>query len=185
VYAITDRDSLFCVGANAGEERWMTSGIRGFLAGNDDRIYCTDSAGNIALIDVKTGSRIGTVIANGSDLRLNNQQTDRIIIGSSNGLLQCLHESRLHWPVVHAAMDPKRLQQAKAKAAAPPVAAAAAPAGPVADPFAAPGAADPFAVPAAGAPAAPPAAAPDPFAPAPAAGAAPAPAAAPDPFAAP
>ena len=123
VYAITDRGSLFSLGANEGEERWMTGGIRGFLAGNDERIYCSDTAGNVAVIDVKTGSRLGTVVAGSLDQRFSNKQTDRIILGTSSGLLQCLHESRLHWPTVHTAMDPKRLQQAKA--ATPP------PAGPV------------------------------------------------------
>jgi len=156
VYAITDGGTLYCIGAGDGVERWLTTGISGYLAGNDERIYCSDLAGNLAVVDVKTGSRLGSIAAGALDLKFLNTQTDRIIVGSSTGLLQCLRETRLRWPVVHAAAETKKkVPQLKKPVNTGP---AAAPAGgaPAVDPFAAPGAVDPFA--------APPAAAVDPFA---------------------
>jgi hypothetical protein len=127
-------------------------------------LYCIDLAGNLAILDAASGALIGTLPAQSLDLHVMNVQTDRILIGTNTGMLQCLRETGNYWPVVH-------FGQLKKKKPTQPTKGGAKPAGdggkPAADPFAAP-AADPFAAPAAGA---------DPFA-APAAGAA-------DPFKAP
>ena len=164
VYAITESGTLYSIAASDGSEKWISAGIKSYLAANDERIYCADISGNIAVIDLKSGSRLATVSASRLDVKFLNQKTDRIIVGDSTGLLQCFRESRLHWPIVHEAIEPK-------KKAVPSLPTTPAPGTTEPAPGTAP--ADPFAVPPAGG---------DPFAPA-----KPAPAAAPagDPFAAP
>jgi outer membrane protein assembly factor BamB len=172
VYAISDRGNMFAVSVATAQEKWLASGIRRYVAGNENRLYCLDLGGNLAILDARSGSRIGTIASGGIDLPFVNAQTDRIILANSGGLVQCLRESDLHWPVVHLLADPKKKKPAQGgvPAAGPPAAAPAGPppvdpfAAPPADPFAAPPA-DPFAAPAAPMPSAP--APVDPFAPTP------------------
>ena len=89
-----------------------------------------------------------------------NVQTDRLILATSTGLVQCLRTSSLRWPLVLNA-DEDALPQAVKTPTKTPVPGDAAepmpPAGGEADPFAAPAAEEPEAMPAEGAE-------PDPFA---------------------
>ncbi|MEX2176226.1 MAG: PQQ-binding-like beta-propeller repeat protein [Pirellulaceae bacterium] len=159
VYAITDRGNMFAIEAESGQELWPAGGIRSFVAASDQRLYCLDLSGNLAILEIASGRRIGTIPTGGLDLHYMNVQTDRIIVGSRSGLLQCLREVEARHPVLHfgGEMKPQadKSQPVKpgAKPAAPaganpfaPPAAEDAPAG--ADPFGTPAAADdPFAAP--------------------------------------
>jgi outer membrane protein assembly factor BamB len=140
IYAITDSGELYAISATTGTELWLTTGLRSILAGNKDRVYATDTTGNVVVLDAKSGSRLGSLGATGLNLRFTNVQTDRIIIGTSTGLVQCIRERGLVWPVAHqqfAGSEPDPATQAKPG----PAPAAEKPA---TDPFAEPGNADPF-----------------------------------------
>jgi outer membrane protein assembly factor BamB len=168
VYAITNRGNMYAIGADDGQERWLTAGIKKYLAGNETRLYVMDTRGNLTVLDRATGSRLGSLVTNRIDLPYMNVVTDRIILATSSGLVQCLRQSNIHWPVVVNESELARPAAQKAtptptRTPTPP--AAGEPMPPAADPFGA----DPF-----GAPAAKPAPMPMP----PAAGAA-----EPDPFA--
>jgi hypothetical protein len=144
IYTITDSGEMYAINADTVEEVWVASGIRQFLAGNEKRLYCSDETRNVAILDAKSGSRLGTIPAQGLSMRITNTQTDRILIGTASGLLQCIHERGLTWPEIHDQREMKAkkgpaMQPAPAKPA--DGAAPAMPAG--ADPFAAPGE-DPF-----------------------------------------
>jgi hypothetical protein len=177
VYAITDRGNMYAINVEDATEKWLIGGIKKYLSGNENRLYCIDLAGNLAILDAKSGGLIGTLPMRSLDLHVMNIQTDRILIGSSTGMLQCLRETGNYWPVVHfgAVGAKKKKPTQPVRGGAKPADDGGKPAG--ADPFAAPPAgADPFAPPAGGAadPFAPPAAAPmpmgaapDPFAPPP------------------
>lgn len=186
VYAISNRGNMYAINVEDATEKWLTGGIRSYLAGSETRLYCIDLAGNLAILDAASGALIGTLPAQSLDLHVMNVQTDRILIGTNSGMLQCLRETGNYWPVVHfgklKAKKPTQPTKGGAKPAADGDKPAADPfAAPAADPFAAPAAgADPFAAPAAGAKPAAPAggAGADPFAP-------PADGGAPDPFKAP
>lgn len=170
VYAISTRGNMYAIDANSAAERWLVSGIRSYLAGNEQRLYCLDERGDLAILDAMSGSRLGTLTGVASDVSFLNPQTDRIFLVTSAGFVQCLRETNHPWPIVHYQIEP---QQKKAKRAA------GSPAGkteekkepaPNADPFGGPGepapsspaGADPFGAPGAAAPAAPAAGA-DPF----------------------
>ncbi|MDX1946563.1 MAG: PQQ-binding-like beta-propeller repeat protein [Pirellulaceae bacterium] len=167
VYAITDRGNMYAISVADAQERWVTAGIKKYLAGNDNRLYCVDTGGNLTVLDTKSGSRIGSLATSSLDLPILNVQTDRILIGNSQGMIQCLRDSAVYWPVVHYLTEPKKKSTQPAKPG-PAFGPAPMPAGPPAgpDPFAAPppAAVDPFAAPAAPPAAAPPPAAVDPFA---------------------
>jgi hypothetical protein len=122
--------------------------------------------GRLAILDAKTGGRIALMGSNLLDVFYSNTQTDRIIVGTSTGVLQCLRESELEWPLVHvnlAEAEQQRRPEIKQEGleAKPEPKPAAVPADDEPDPFgggAAPqpaaGPGDPF-----GGPAPPPAAA--------------------------
>ena len=163
VYAITDRGNLFALDAASGVELWTATSIRSFLAGTPKRLYCMDTRGNLVLLDPATGSRLGTLPASQWDASFMNVQTDRIILASSTGLVQCLRESNQPFPLLHywlpanKAAVPTKLPTRPAEKTEPSTSPSTDPFGGAADPFAAPGAKP------AEAPAAAPAAA-DPFA---------------------
>jgi outer membrane protein assembly factor BamB len=168
VYAITDRGNMYALNAADATEQWVASGIRGYVAGNDERLYCLDTRGNLTIIEAATGSRLGTIATGQLDMPLLNLQTDRIILATSTGLVQCFRETGRPWPVVHYQIEaaPKPTQPTKTPAPKPAEATEPMPA--TTDPFST---ADPFATPGVR-PATPPAAAPptaapeaDPFAP--------------------
>ncbi len=101
VYVITDEGEMFRINSETGQEEWWTPGIRGFVSASDSKLYCTDRMGRIAIIDMETGGRVSTIPVDGLDLRFVNIQTDRMIVGTTKGLLQCLHETKLDKPLFH------------------------------------------------------------------------------------
>ena len=166
VYAITDRGNMYAINVEDATERWVVGGMRNYLAGNDQRIYCQDVGGNLAILDVKTGALVGSLPAQSLDFPVINVQTDRIFMASTGGLVQCLRETGSIYPVIHFG----ELKKKKAPPVLKPGEKPADPAEPgvekPGDPFSAPAGQDPFAAPpAAGAGGAAPAA--DPFAPSP------------------
>jgi len=111
VYAITNQGNLFAVDAALGVEMWVATGIKGYVAGNERRLYCTDTRGNLTVLDATTGSRMGTIAAAAFDFPLINAQTDRIILASATGRLQCFREANSPFPVVHYRYEPAKTAQ--------------------------------------------------------------------------
>jgi hypothetical protein len=167
-YTISERGNMFAIDVDTASERWIAGGLASYLAGNEKRLYCLDVRGNLAVLDTASGTRVGTVPSVPADMPFLNPQTDRIILVSSTGLVQCLRETNRPWPVVHFMIEPHR----KATVAAPKKLEQKPSQQPVEnDPFGPAGGrpaaagADPFAEPSK--PAAPGAAGGDPFAPKP------------------
>ncbi len=139
VYAVTDAGKFYAISAANGAELWMTDGVRTILAANKDRVYVTEVTGNVLILDAQSGSRLGSIYASDLNLKYTNVLTDRIIIGTRTGLIQCIRERGLVYPVAHQQLEPI------APPAAQPKGGPGAPAAkPAADPFADPGAVDPF-----------------------------------------
>jgi outer membrane protein assembly factor BamB len=170
VYAISTRGNMYAVDADNAAERWLVGGIRSYLAGNDKRLYCLDDRGNLAILDAKTGSRLGTLSGVGGDLvPILNPQTDRIFLVTSRGFVQCLRQTNHPWPMVHYQIEPQKKETRKTPTLGGKTEEKKE-ASPSDDPFGAPGAApptsmpggDPFGNPGAAQPAQPPGA--DPFA---------------------
>lgn len=159
VYVITERGNMFAIGALDGKELWVQSGIRSYVAGNDQRLYCMDVGGNLSIMETSTGSRLGAIAVGQLDMPFKNVDTDRIILASSTGLVQCFREAARPWPTVHFRADAAKAGPPPVKPVGPQPPAGVTPP-PMGDPF---NAADPFA-PKPAAPAAPPGGDPDPFA---------------------
>lgn len=108
VYAIADSGTMYAIDADAGSERWTTSGIRGFIAATDDRLYCTDVTASLVVLDSRSGSRVASISAPELEVRMVNTETDRIVVGTPSGLLQCFREIDRQWPEVRLMLDGTR-----------------------------------------------------------------------------
>jgi hypothetical protein len=103
VYVVTDEGGMYRVDTNTGMEKWWTPQVKRFVAASKNKIYCISQAGDLLIIDQQTGGRVGSIPAQGLDLDLINWRTDRLYLGTKFGVLQCLHDVELEWPLVHVA----------------------------------------------------------------------------------
>jgi outer membrane protein assembly factor BamB len=101
LYIVTNDDNLFRLSSAEGKEQWLISGVRSFVAGSQDRIYCIDNAGRLTIVEVATGTRIGSLPTETLDLVFVNGQTDRIFLGRNTGTIQCLREIEHEHPIIH------------------------------------------------------------------------------------
>ena len=108
VYVISQRANLFAIDVNTAAERWVTAGIRHYLAGNDKRLYGIDERGDLAILDAASGSRLGSLPAPANLVPVLNNQTDRIVLMTSSGMVQCLRETNQPWPIVHYLIEPQQ-----------------------------------------------------------------------------
>lgn len=108
VYIVTDEFGLFRVNLQNGAEQWWSPRIRRFLSASETRVYCEGDRGQIVVLDAQSGGRIGSIDTAGLDLKLLNVETDRLYLGTTTGLIQCLHETQLELPVVHRAREAKQ-----------------------------------------------------------------------------
>ncbi len=105
VYAIADSGTMYAIDAESGSEKWTTSGIRGFIAASTDRLYCTDITASLVVLDARSGSRVASISAPELEVRMMNTETDRIVVGTPSGLLQCFREIDQKWPEIRLMQD--------------------------------------------------------------------------------
>lgn len=116
VYAVSNYGNLYRISMVNGTEKWSAPRVKSILSASKDRLYCSGDAGKLLVIDMKSGARLATFDGNGINLRYNNVQSDRIYIGTTSGVIQCLHETGLKYPVVHSGVtgeDKEQKQVAK------------------------------------------------------------------------
>jgi outer membrane protein assembly factor BamB len=106
VYVITRDHNMYAVNINDVGEKWVVSGVGSFLSGTDDRLYCTDPTGNLIVMDAASGALLGSANTAEMNLKMPNLQTDRIFLGQTTGLLQCLRQPSLKYPLVHYLTEP-------------------------------------------------------------------------------
>jgi len=157
VYVVADQGGMYRVGVQDGRAQWWTPRTKKFLAGSERRVYALNNAGRIEILDAASGGRVAMLPTEQLDLMVTNWFTDRIYVGSATGLIQCLHEAAIEYPVIHAvrAEDARRAPPEEEPAEAVPVEQEPPPAddvdpfgeqqpGQEEDPFGAGGADDPF-----------------------------------------
>jgi hypothetical protein len=67
----------------------------------------------MVILDARTGGQIDSVPVGDLDLLYTNWITDRVIVGTSTGVLQCLHEVGVPYPIVHNVPDPEASKKPK------------------------------------------------------------------------
>jgi outer membrane protein assembly factor BamB len=121
LFVVTDDENLFRLSADSGMEQWWTPGVREVLSASKDRLYCQGNTGRLVIFDIKTGGRLGSLATEQLDIRMVNHTTDRIFLGSSTGVIQCLREVEAEWPTIRSGGLEELPDEKKAtdKAAAP------------------------------------------------------------------
>jgi outer membrane protein assembly factor BamB len=116
VYAVSEDGGMFRTSMADGHQVWFNPSPRAFLAASPTRVYALDAFGHMLILNAKTGSTIDSLPMPEAVRPVLNSQTDRVLLTSDVGLLQCLHEPELAVPRNYIA--PKAEQ--KPDAAAPP-----------------------------------------------------------------
>ncbi|MEO8498808.1 MAG: hypothetical protein ABI614_27420, partial [Planctomycetota bacterium] len=93
------------------------------ISASKSRLYCQGDTGQLIIFDIKSGGRLGALSTESLDIRMVNYQTDRILLGSSTGLIQCMREVGAEWPTIRAggleAKPENEAAETAAEAAAP------------------------------------------------------------------
>jgi outer membrane protein assembly factor BamB len=108
LFAITDSNNLFCLDSRSMQEKWMVPGIKQVVAASEKHVYMLDQFRRLVSLDIETGSRLGSVALGNIDFVYTNTKSDRIYLGSSSGVMQCLREINHYYPWVHAGTTIKK-----------------------------------------------------------------------------
>jgi hypothetical protein len=101
IYAATSLGGLYCIDAKTGGQIWYTPGIVKFAAASKNRVYGVDKLGAIRVLDAATGAQLDIMPTSSLSVKMINDDTDRIYLYNSKGLIQCLHEIGLTKPISH------------------------------------------------------------------------------------
>ncbi len=98
VYVATQPGGMYCLEAKNGKQLWWTPRVTQFLAASKERVYAADRYGQILILSAKSGARLDSLTITTPMVRLANEDTDRLYLVSTTGLIQCLHEmERSEW----------------------------------------------------------------------------------------
>lgn len=99
LFVPTQSGGLYCLDAKNGKQLWWAPDITRFLAASKQRVYAADKIGRVRILDIKSGSQLDVLPTEMLPIKLTNNQTDRLYLGTNTGLLQCLHELELKEPI--------------------------------------------------------------------------------------
>lgn len=99
VFVCTTNDGMFCLDARDGREIWWAAGVVQFLAAGKSYVYVADQSRRLLALDAQTGQRHATLLYGDFSVSPANNRNDRLLLISSRGLVQCLHEAQLQEPV--------------------------------------------------------------------------------------
>jgi outer membrane protein assembly factor BamB len=101
VYVASTEPAIHALDAKTGQLMWTVPGVSHFAAQGKERVYTSDRYGNLIVLDAKTGNPVSRMqIADGLST-LVNDQSDRIFLVSSQGLVQCLREAGAMQPTFY------------------------------------------------------------------------------------
>jgi outer membrane protein assembly factor BamB len=91
VYVSPLRVGLYRVDRETGAARWLNRQARQFLAVNREFVYATDPVGRLLILDYVRGTTMAAYDIRDFTVAYSNELTDRIYLGSEDGLLVCMH----------------------------------------------------------------------------------------------
>jgi hypothetical protein len=101
VFAISETGGMFRLNAQTGEQEWYAPGIFKFLSASPTKLYTADASGRLLILDARSGARLGMLPTEYLPLKVFNAETDRIYLGTTSGMFQCLREQELVEPFIH------------------------------------------------------------------------------------
>ncbi len=117
VYVLPMDGGMFSLRPDTGQQQWFAPDPTRFVSATPDRVYSFDRYGWLVINDAKTGARLGAMQIPRELKSLANDQTDRLVLYTDDGLIQCLHEAQRETPF--------DLRSAEAEGETPPGAASA------------------------------------------------------------
>ena len=112
VYIVPDAGGMYALDGETGAERWFAPNIVQFCAVSATHVYGVDHLDRLTILDAERGTRLSTLPVGDVQIKLLNQQTDRIYLASDAGVVQCLHEISQPKPLVYT---PPRLKRSLGK----------------------------------------------------------------------
>jgi outer membrane protein assembly factor BamB len=119
VYAVAEDAGMFRVAVADGHQDWFNPSPRYFLAASPTKVYGIDSYHRLQILNAKTGATLDSMPLPEAVLPVHNGQTDRVILTSRIGFIQCLHEPELAQPQSY--VPPKPVEKPPEEKAKPPV----------------------------------------------------------------
>jgi outer membrane protein assembly factor BamB len=118
VYAVASLGGLHCIDVKTGSQIWYAPGIVQFIAASKNRVYCADKLGFTRVLDAAAGAQLDVLPTASLSVKMLNDDTDRIYLADSKGLIQCLHEIGLTKPVSHGEARRRAAEEAAKSSAA-------------------------------------------------------------------
>ena len=92
---------MYCLdAANMGSQVWWSPEVARVVAASKQKIYAADRTGRLRVLDGRNGTLLDAIATESLPVKLTNSETDRILLASDTGLVQCLHEVGLSQPLV-------------------------------------------------------------------------------------
>ncbi len=105
-FVASEGPSLHAVNALTGKPLWRIAGATQFVAIGKQHTYSMDRYGTLIVLDNETGGIAGRLPTGAGNSALVNDQSDRIFLINSRGLVQCLHEYGANEPTWHRTTAP-------------------------------------------------------------------------------
>ncbi|MBX9790408.1 MAG: PQQ-binding-like beta-propeller repeat protein [Pirellulales bacterium] len=122
VYVFPDAGGVFCLAESSGRERWFSPRAAEFVAASPlrgerakpkgkpqkevrseeiARLYVADKLGQTHVLDAETGATLDRLDTSAWAWKFTNVVNDRLYLGTTSGMIQCLHELDLEKPVYY------------------------------------------------------------------------------------
>lgn len=101
VFVATLDDGVYALDGPSGLLQWHSRQMDIPAAVSENRLYGQSQQGELVCLDRSTGRSVASVFAPAIDLAVPNVQTDRLLVGSKQGLIQCLHAPHNSLPRVY------------------------------------------------------------------------------------
>ena len=101
VYVISRDKSCFCLDMVTGDVLWRHPNISQIVSASGDRLYALDRLGNLVILNLINGGQYSSLAAGKVDFVMVNSLTDRVYMGTRDGLIQCVHETHRPFPLLH------------------------------------------------------------------------------------
>ncbi|WP_197530366.1 outer membrane protein assembly factor BamB family protein [Bythopirellula polymerisocia] len=101
LYVASSEPMLHALDAVSGKELWSIPDVTHFAAQGTKNVYGLDGRGRLVVINKETGQYVGTLPGPGRFQAVFNEQSDRIYLVDSRGLVQCLREIGAVEPTMH------------------------------------------------------------------------------------
>jgi outer membrane protein assembly factor BamB len=115
VFVTSEEPALHCIDAKRGIALWEAAKIWQFAAASQARVYGVDELHRLVALDGQNGRTVGRMAIDSETQSLVNDQTDRIYLVSSSGLVQCFHEIDSEQPLYHVSKEPAPAETAPAE----------------------------------------------------------------------